>query len=149
MAFPASTLTLANALDGVRQTALRIKQQTQSLRIRSAAGDVPRADFVKLQRLLNQSVVQFDQFVTVPGLAQYAQDQLGDATLDLAAEYSAMRTAALTLRDWIFNAIPRSASGAAELRTVDAEGNEVDLVVTPAQSAGFRTEADSFIATIE
>jgi len=65
------------------------------------------------------------------------------------SEYTAMRTEALALRDWIFTNIPRDpGTGAVLISTVDEGGNEVPLVVTSGQSATFRAQADAFIATI-
>ena len=149
MAFPASTQTLEDALAATRRTATKIKGMTQSLRNRSEVENIPRMDFVRLQQALQQSVDIWDQAATVTGIATYAQEQYTDSGLDLATEYTAMRSTALSLRDWIYNAVPEAASGAAELQILNTSGVLTDLTVSPAQSAGFRTEADAFIATID
>jgi len=85
----------------------------------------------------------------VPGLAEYAKTQYDDAALDIAAEYTAMRDAAIALRDWIHTNMPADAgSGAVLLESLNADGSLSPLTVSSAASAGFRTEADAFIATI-
>ena len=148
MAFPASQQTLEDALAKVRQVALRIQSQAQNLRTRTVSESVAREDFVVLQRQLDDAIEVWDAATAVPGLLQYARDQYNDQTLDISTEYTAMRAAAIDLRDWIFNNIPTSAGGAVELKTNTTAGDLVDILVTPAQAAGFRTEADAFTATI-
>lgn len=149
MAFPASQIMLKNALDSVAINATRIKGEVDSMNARSAAGDVPREDFWNLQQRLQHTIDVWDVNAQVPGLVQYAKDQYNDPALDIVAEYNAMRAAAITLRDWIFGAIPTAAQdGAARLRIIDTQGNETPIMVTTAQSANFRTEAAAFSATI-
>ena len=149
MAYPASQQTLQDALEGIAREASRIKFMAQSLRSKSATSDTPRRDFTNFQKHVDSSIDRWQTLGSVPGLAAYAQEQYGDGSLDIVAEYMAMRNAAIALRDWIFSNIPRDAgSGAVLLEQIDQNGNIIDLTVTPAQSAGFRTEADAFIATI-
>jgi hypothetical protein len=149
MAFPASTQTLSDALESARGTANRIKTATQSLRDNSAAGSVARTEFVNLQRFLQKAIDAWNASAAVPGIAAYAQAQYDDVGLDIAAEFTTMVAAAVTLRDWIFTNIPTdSGSGAALLNIVGSDGELTPIDVTTAQSAGFRTEADVFILTI-
>lgn len=149
MAFPASQSRLENVLDTIQKRASQIKNEVQSLRDTSATNNVARSRFANLMRSLQQTIDEWDALSSTPGLAAYAQEQFNDPTLDLAAEYTAMRAAAVTLRDWIFNAIPtHSPSGAALMSILNADGTVTPIEVTPAQSSGFRTEADIFIATI-
>lgn len=149
MTFPASTITTSEAWDSIRKQAVRLKAYVQNMRDKTATGDVERQRFIDLQRFLDSSVDTWDSLTATPGLQAYVRDQVDNQTLDVAAEYLAMRTAAIALRDWIFAAIPTDAgSGAALLFIVDSEGNQQDIMVTTAQSATFRTEADTLLATI-
>lgn len=149
MAFPASQQTLKDALDGISSAAVRIKSLTQRLRDDSAAGATARNRYVALQRNLQIAIDTWDANASVPGLLAYARDQYDDGTLDLSAEYNAMKAAAQSLQTWIFNNLPTdSGTGAALLEVFDAQGNPTDLTVSSGGAAGFRTEADAFIATI-
>ena len=149
MAYPASTQTLHDTLGRVNRTALTTQRQVQQLRNDSAAGDTIRQRYIDLQRTLDQAIKEWNKAASVPGIEAYARDQLQNQTLDLATEFSAMVTAATNLRDWINTNFPRDATtGAVLLKTVDTAGTETPLVFTTAQTAGFRTQADAFIATV-
>jgi len=149
MAFPASAVTKAEAWDDIRHAANRIKGVTQNLRNASAAGATGRTSYVSLQKRLDDTVERWNVLAATPQLQAYARDQIEDPTLDLAAEYVAMRDAATALRDWIFANIPTdAATGAVLLRVIDATGESVELTFTSAQASGFRTQADAFLATI-
>lgn len=149
MAYPASQQTLKDALAAINGMAIRVKGLTQNVRDETAAGPTARRKFVALQRNLQIAIDAWDTNAPTPGLAAYAQAQYDDNTLDIVAEYTAMKAAAQALQAWIFANLPTDAgSGAALLEVYDAQGNPTDLTVTTAQTAGFRTEADVFIATI-
>ena len=148
MTFPASQQTLEDALANVRHTAMKIRAHVLSVRTNSATNSLPRTAFVDVQKRVQDAIDRWDEAATVQGLAQYAQTQYSNNNLDIVLEYQQMRAAAISLRDWVFNNIPTSASGAAELQTPTQSGELQDILVTPAQSAGFRTQADAFIATI-
>lgn len=149
MAFPASQQTVEDALKNIRSTAIRARDESQSLSDRSAAGNVPRADFITLQRRLQHAINIWDANQAVPGLVQYARDQYDDQALNIGTEYTAMRAAAISLRDWVFNNIPTdSGSGAVLLETIDNAGVSTAIQVTPGQSATFRTEVAAFVATV-
>src|SRR5690349_14140460 len=101
MAFPASRQTLSNALASASALAVSVKTEVQFLRDRSALGSTGRESYLRLQRTLSAAVTSWDAYLLVPGIAAYAQSQYGDVSIDIAAEFSAMRSAALTLRNWI------------------------------------------------
>jgi hypothetical protein len=149
MAWPASQQTLDDALTQTSSTANKIKSLTQTIITDSLAGDVPRRTFVDLQRRLQAAITAWNNAAAVPGIVQYARDQYDNQTIDIAAEFIAMRSAAESLRDWIFNNIPTDPTdGAVRLETISQFGVFTPIMVTTAQSAGFRTEANAFVATI-
>lgn len=146
MAFPASTLTLEAGWSDFRALALTVKRKTTQLRDLSAAGTTDRVLYVKLRGILDNAVTQWAAILAeTSGLQAYARDQLEDQSLDLSAEYTAMRNAAIALRDWLDANIPTGAGGAVLERQID----DTPLVFTSGQTAGFRTEADTLIATID
>jgi hypothetical protein len=150
MAFPASQARLESTLAQVMGTAFKVKGAAVRLRADTSAGPVARSRFVGLMTDLERSVATWDALASTPGLAAYAKTQFDDPALDIAAEFTAMRAAAVTLRDWIFNNLPKDAgSGAVLLYTLETDGTLSDLTVSTAATAGFRAAADAFIATID
>ena len=147
MPFPASQQTLEDALSSVRHAAIKLKAQAQNLRDASAVGATGRTSYTGLQKHITQTIARWDEASTVPGLAQYAKDQYDDQTLDIVAEYTAMKAAAVDLRLWIFNNIPKQGDSPL-LYDIDLAGTLTELMVNSAAAAGFRTEADALIATI-
>lgn len=148
MAFPASGQLLADALRGARNLATRLKVASVDIRTRSAAGPINRQDVVIFMGALSDAISQWGAISALPGIGQYARDQLGNQSLDLAAEFSAMVGAAVALKDWIFANFPKDAGGAWLLESVDANGVRVPLTFTAASLAQFRTNCSAFEATI-
>lgn len=147
MGFPASTLTLQKAWEDFQSQALKAKTLSQNLRDESLAGDTARVRYYDLSQSLNDILARWVWLLAnTTGLQAYARQQVENDTLDLNAEYITMRNAVTSLRNWIIANIPSDAgSGAALLRLPDG----TDIMVTTAQSAGFRTEADAVIASID
>ena len=149
MAFPASTQRLDSALSSACAHALRVKQFFQQLRNESAAGDVARERIVESLRVLALANTAWTAAASTPGIAAYAQEQLGSPTLDVAAEFTAMLNAASSLRTWIFNNFPKDAgSGAWLVQSHNDSGVPTSLMFTTAQLATFRTNVDTLLATI-
>lgn len=154
MAWPLSKATLELRFGLINTEIRHIKSVTQRARDLSVAGPVERRLLLELQRSLNSSVVALDAAAALPqaernALIAYAQDQFGDATLDVAAEFTALRNAANSLRAWIHTNFPRdAASGAVLVYTVAENGDETHLTFTTEQLATFRTQADTLLALI-
>jgi hypothetical protein len=149
MAFPTATFPLEEALDQIVGTAIDLKRRITTIRDLSAAGDTARFTYIRLLQTIKESVDIWDKAASTPGIDQYAKDQFSDPGLDIVAEYTAMKNAAVSLQNWIFTALPTDAgSGAVLLNTVNVNGELGELTFTSAQTQGFRTEADAFIATI-
>lgn len=149
MAFPTTTQTLSSALQDAFLTAIRIKAEVQRRRDLSAAGNTARVDYIALQANIDRAITLWNTSAATPGIGQYAKDQYNDPALDIAAEFTAMVNAAVALRQWVFDNIPKDAgTGALLIYTSDISGRLVPMTVTPAQTAGFRTACDAFLATI-
>jgi hypothetical protein len=149
MAWPASVTTIRSAFDNVNAAANRCKALVQTARNQSAAGPINRSNVVSIIKELDRAIGIWNAAVAIPGMSAYARDQFANQAIDVAAEFTAMTAAAATLRDWIFANFPKDAvSGAALLSSIDAAGNETPLTFTTAQLATFRTNADTFTATI-
>lgn len=148
MAFPASQQTLAAGLAEASQIASGLKSGVQRLRDQSAVGATSRAAYLGLLAQLGNAVNRWVVIAAIPGMGAYAQSQYGNAALNIGAEFTAMRNAAVALQNWIFTNFPKDAGGAVLLTTVDVNGVQTSLEFTSQQVSGFRTQADAFVATI-
>lgn len=153
MAFPASggsRQDLGDVLIRVRYAARRIKNIAQDLRTASAAGPILARRPVVVMEELSELRAQLVTLAAVPGLAVYAQDQFGDANLNIVTEYTAMRNALDAVVSWITGAIPKdSVSGRWLLIEEIVSGQRVDRTFSSAETAGMRTVLDALIATID
>lgn len=150
MAFPSSTTkdSLASVWSGVQARASQVRIHAQELRNASAAGPVSGKNVVDFATLLADAVVMLDRAAAVPGIAQYARDQIGDQVLDVVAEFTAMRAVIIATRDWIMANFPKDGSGYLLLMSFTADGRYTFRTLTTAQTAGLRTQLDALIATI-
>lgn len=131
MAFPASSYTKDRAWREICSLAIGMRDAVQVLRDKAAAGSTSLADYIRLHTKLVAGLNAWSVLVQTPGLQAYAQDAINDPALDLVAEYQAMRSATVAVRDWI-----------------STNGEGTGLVVTTTESAGFLVVADAMIATV-
>lgn len=148
MAFPASAPLLSDELAKAKNEALRIRNLSTAIKARSLAGDIARFELIAYMGQLNRAVTIWNAARSTPNIAAYAQTQLGNGSLDVAAEFTAMMNATTALRDWIFNNFPKDAGNAWLVYSYDSAGVQTSLVFTTAQLAPFRTNVDSLLATI-
>lgn len=149
MSIPISTVPLARAFNQSLGMGQQMRARVQQLRTASSLGPTERALYLTLQRELSEAMTLWASAAAMPGLVAYARAELGDGTLDLVAELIAARSAAQTLRDWIFTNFPREAgSGAVLTHTYSQEGVATPLTFSVAATAGFRAAADAFIAAL-
>lgn len=148
MPFPASAQTQADALAMARRTATTLKSYAQKVRDVMVANTVSANQVENVMGEFKSAIEVWDAAKAVPGIAAYAQAQYDDATLDIAAEFTAMLTAAQAVRDWVIANVPTDASGWVLLHKYEIDGAITVRQFTPAQTAGLRTALDSFIVTI-
>lgn len=153
MSFPSDGGTLkfglSEAWQGIRRAASQIKQSATTLRDSSAAGSVASRAILNFVNLLRDKRVEMAAFAAVPGLAAYAQEQVDDPTLDIAAEYTAMVAAVDATITWVVDNFPKDANGWLLARTLTAQGQLQDRMFTTVALANLRTELDALIATID
>jgi len=155
MAFPSSTGSkqenLAQAWLVCRTTAGGIKSRSQNLYNICAAGDVSALTILDYATYLADMKLRLDSATSVGGLAAYAQAQINDATLDVAAEYSAMATQIGVTLSWIDDNFPKDGSGyllAMKFKAGDPGRTEARQLTT-AQTAGLQTALQALLATID
>lgn len=144
MAFRA---TKSSEYDRARNVARDLKRLSETRKAESAAGDISASVLRELVNRLVAADAAFAEVASVPGIADYAQAQEGDAAYDVAAEFNAMRAAVQATRDWILNAVPQS-GGFVLVEAWDASGVS-QRTFTPTQTAGLRTQLDSLMAAID
>ncbi|MHB1170455.1 MAG: hypothetical protein ACYC28_14355 [Longimicrobiales bacterium] len=147
MAFPASNGALSDVLERACQAALQMRRQAEQTRARLATMDVASGEIINLDIRLRGFRAEFEAAGSVNGIGAYAQSQLGDGTLDIAAEFAAMVAAIDAVTDWIRTHFPRDGDGYLLARTWGVDG-PVDRTFAPALTAGLRTQLDVLIATV-
>src|SRR6056297_2993456 len=125
MTFPASTQIKVDALQKVRRTANQLKANMQTRKDAMANGSVSGAYIIATMVDLKSAITTFDEVAAVAGISTYAQEQYEDSEMDIATEFTAMKTAAETARDWIITNLPQS-NGFLAVRTMDSTGKISD-----------------------
>ena len=147
MPFPASNGVLSDVLEQVSRFALAMKRQVEATRARMAAGSVGSSEIIDLDIRLRGWRAEIVKAASTPGIAAYAQAQLGNAQLDVVAEFNGMVAAIDSVTAWIRANFPRDANGFLLERTWGDSG-PVDRQFTSAQTAQLRTQLDALIATV-
>jgi len=145
MALPASTQIKSSAVAEVLQGAARLKGVSTQLRNDSAAGVTGRSRYLSLMRALSLYIDRVNVIKTIPGLAAYANSEIPGYVGDFAVDAQATLNATVTLRDWLFSVLETTPIQS----NPDNHGNRTELTLTTAQTATFRTNVDSFVATID
>ena len=146
MVWPLTDNTLVAAFQRSNNIIKDIKKQTLAI---SVVQDINRVEFLRYYERLTGAVNTLNTAKTIPGIAAYAQAQLNDPALDVAAEFTAVVDAIETLRVWIVANFPVGTGGALLYHTLnESTGELVNMQFTIAQLATFRSEAAVLLATI-
>ncbi len=84
---------------------------------------------------ITQNLTQMQALADLPGMAQYARDQLNAQGYDIVAEYNTMKTALLAVRSWIAAGLQATGTFGADATTCAPTAASY----TPAQLAPLRT----------
>lgn len=153
MPFPASNgssfpLTLSDAWLAARNSAATIKQQATSVSSQIAAGSVSAQTIINLCSLFSNINVQLTQCAAVPGLVAYAQQQVNNPTLDVAAAFTAMQNALVACGSWIITNFPKDAGNNLLAVQFGVQGQLQWNLFTQAQLAPLATLLTTLSATI-
>lgn len=150
MAFPSSNSDdLSSAWDAIRGAAAAVKAAATQLVTDSAAGNVEAGRVVNFAANLAGYNDRFARYTVLPGLVAYVREQINDPAIDIVAEYQTMLAQINATRTWIINNFPKDGSGFLLYHTFGADGRLVQRTLTPAQTAGLRTQLTALIATID
>lgn len=146
MAFPASgKVTLRTAWEGVTNSATIIKRTASDM---AAAADVTRKKVLDYQNSLADNLAILDAYSATPGLLAYAQNELNNATIVLATEFTTMRTQIVATQDWIVANFPKDASNNLAVYSFDVNKRYADINLTAGQLTAFKTQLNILTATI-
>ena len=149
MAFPASTQTQVDALTGIRRVAINLKAQSQSLLAILQSDGATASQLVGYFGNLKSSLDNFITYASVPGLAQYAQNQYDDDTLNIVTEYQAMKEAVENTIEWIATNIPTDSNGYAAIKLLNVDGTIQDRSFGVAAVAPLASLVSTLIGTID
>lgn len=145
MAYPTGILSFV--LEQIDGRIIAIKKQCQGLRADAAAGSVASGRILSLFQYLRAERVALPSLAATPGLAAYAQQQKNNAQLDVVSEFNALMATIDGVTSWISTNFPKDAGGALLERTLGTDG-PTEVLFSPSQTAGFRTQLDAVIAAI-
>ncbi len=148
MAFPASNQNLDNAYRAIKEAALQVKTQSQTMRTAAAGPGLSADRIVFYAQFLNTTKARMATLASTPGLPAYAQTQENNGALDIAAEYNAMVAQINATMAWIGANFPEDASGYKLAFTLDANGVLTWRTFTAGSLSTFVTVLDALIATI-
>lgn len=153
MPFPSSSgsrsFTLAAALSLAQLTADAVKSRSQTLSAACGLGNVPASSILVYLAYLADAKANFTKSAAAPGLAVYAQEQIGDT--DIANEFNAMVSAVDTVRNWILTNFPKDGSGNLLYTqfTADNSGRTQQTFFTIGQVSGLKALLDSLVLSID
>lgn len=146
MAFPGlGKSSLSYVWSSVKSTAGRIKDVGGQL---TAATSVTRKSALDYQNFLADSLAALNTWSATPGLLAYAQNEENNPTLDLVAEYTAMKNSIVALQDWLVTNFPKDASGNLAVYSFDVNKRFADINLTAGQLTAYKSQVNTLVATI-
>lgn len=140
MAFIASQVPLQRGFEQALNTAFQEKQILANWHAQ-LAGNITGIDAMNMLANLNRVLVVFNEVAALPNIGPYVQDQFGNASYDVAAEFTAMVNALTAVQTWLKTNIPANAVSI-------VNGTLTGVTYTPAQTGTLRTLIAAAQATI-
>lgn len=140
MTWPASTYALQTLLDSVDGHAVNLKAAGERISTDSAANGTDRDTLLRFAQLLSGGIAKWTFVATVPEMVDFARNAKRDQTINVAADFIAMKDSAVSLRDWIVENVPSP--------TIGTDGYYQNQSFTVGQTAQLRTRIATFTATI-
>lgn len=133
------------------------KAQNESIRIKAfakdasaglSAGNVSANAVIQIMTRMKSVIEEWDKVSSLVGIGDYAKSVENDPAYDVAAEFIAMRSAAVAVRDWVINNFP-SAGGFIQKDTLEADGAITVRPFTPVQTVALQGLLNDLDAAIE
>lgn len=144
MAYPASEQIKIDAVRSLDRGAIRLRDTGLTLRAESEAGATEREKFLNYMSALSSYIDRLDVIAGITGIGATIAEQKPNFVGNALTEAQAMRTAAVSLRDWIFTVLETTDF----YGDPDVNGVRLPLTFSVGQTAQFRTNVDAFVATI-
>jgi hypothetical protein len=141
---------LSLTLEEVDRTAVVLKAFLTSRITSFAAGSATASAILDVYDRLGRADDLFAEAASTSGIAAYAKTQKDNETLDVVAEFQAMRSAISAARTWIVNHLPTVNDGGTDYLALWTLGtyNSEDRTFAPAGTAGLRTAMQAVVDTI-
>lgn len=146
MAYPTGMLSFV--LEQIDGRVLSLKRYCQQVRADAAAGPIQSGRILSTFQSLRFDRAALASAAATPGLAQFARDQKNNQALDVVAEFNTMMAAIDNVTSWISTNFPTDPGTGALLERTWGPDQPIERTFTSAQTAGFRTQLDTLIATI-
>lgn len=146
MAFPGtSKSSLATVWSGIKATTGRIKDKCSQM---IAAPSLTRIVILEFGNGLADALQYLTTATATSGLLAYARNEENDPTLDLVAEYTAMRTQIIATQDWLVANFPNDGTGGLSVYTFDVNKRYANINLTAGQLTAFKNQLAALSATI-
>lgn len=139
----------ARAFDMIRNVVGQVRQNAVNLRNESTVADISAERVIRFVALLQDSLETLDRWVAVPGTQEIIRQQTNNPSFDLTSEYSTLRAAIVTCRNWIIANFPKDGADYLLYHKFNAQGKIVPRMFFPAQLAELHTELDTLVAAID
>lgn len=143
-----SPLTQAEAWVEARAVAAQIKSAASAIAASSQSGPVSGLQIANFAGFLASQNTALTACAAVPEIVAYAEAQINNPTFDIAGSFTAMQNAVVATVQWITTNFPKDTSNFLQFITFDVNGNLVYSTFSVAQLAGFVTQLNALIATI-
>ena len=141
---------LGKAYQKAQNESIRVKQFATQANAALAAGTVSANAVIQVMTNLKSSIEVWDTVSGLSGISVFAQTQEDDPTYDVVAEFLAMRTAAVSAVDWVFDNFPKDNQAPNYILKdiLSTDGSISVRQFTPAQTTGLQTALTDLIAAI-
>jgi len=154
MAFPSLTgstpITLEAGWEQARQIAATLKTQAQTMLSGAQGAGVSAQTILSYSAYLDFANTTLQTIGAIPGIAAYAQAQIGSSTENIASDFNAMVAAIQNTISWLRTNFPHDGSG--NLLCVQfaaSGGQQVYTTFTSAQLSTFVPVLQALLATID
>lgn len=148
MAFRASGVIAEQAFATVRRQGVATKEYATQRKAQLQQASVDANLVLSIAEHCRAVLTIFDNAAQTPGLPEYARAQVNDPNYDIVAEYQAMRSAIVALRDAVVSLFPKDASGWLLYQQLAADGTITVRTFTSAQTAVLIPHLDGVINSI-
>jgi hypothetical protein len=146
MAFIATNEAAVTVYPAIKSIAARVRQVAVTA-LAATNGTVDADQLLNLMRNMRQSLDSLNSLAVTPGIVVYAKEQEGDDNYDVAAEFTAMKSAMTSVGQWIAVNLPRDSNDYLLLWTLSGT-TPVPRTFTAAQLTGLQTELQALINAI-